>query len=92
MIVCAVEQPTYKEWISTMKQWYQEGLIDPEILSTTRADLDAKVLSDKAATLWSGTGTGQLGLYLKQKNMAGDKEFSLYPVKHPLTASALIRR
>lgn len=84
-IVCAVEQPTYKEWISTMKQWYQEGLIDPEILSTTRANLDAKVLSDKAATLWSGAGTGQLGLYLKQKDMAGDKEFSLYPVKNPLT-------
>lgn len=85
-IACAVEQAAYKDWLTTMKAWYEEGLIDPEILSTTRADLDAKVLSDKAGSLWSGAGTGQLGLYLKQKDTAGDTTFSLYPVRNPLTA------
>lgn len=84
-VVCAVEQDAYKEWLSTMRQWYAEGLIDPEIMSTTRADLDAKVLGDRAGSLWSGAGTGQLGLYLTQKANVGDQNFSLYPVKHILT-------
>lgn len=82
-IVSAIHQPAMKEWLKTMAKWYAEGLIDPEILSTDRTTLDSKVLTDQAGALWSGAGTGQLGLYLKQKENDGDDTFSLDPVPVP---------
>jgi len=85
-IVSAIHQPAMKEWLATMAKWYAEGLIDPEILSTDRTALDSKVLTDTAGSLWSGAGTGQLGLYMKQKENDGDETFSLDPVPIPTTA------
>jgi putative aldouronate transport system substrate-binding protein len=84
-VVLALQQPEYKEWLATMAKWYAEKLIDTDIFSTTRAMLDNKVLSDLAGSLWSGAGTGQLGLYMKQKQNKDDKVFSLNPVPIPTT-------
>jgi putative aldouronate transport system substrate-binding protein len=86
-VIQSLKQPGYKEWLATMAKWYAEKLIDTDIFSTTRAMLDNKVLSDLAGSLWSGAGTGQLGLYMKQKQNKGDKVFSLNPVSIPTTKS-----
>ncbi|HML45179.1 MAG TPA: hypothetical protein PKE04_00335 [Clostridia bacterium] len=85
-LASAIHQPEMKEWLATMAQWYAERLIDPDILSTDRAALDNKVLTDTVGAYWSGAGTGQLGLYLKQKQNQGDTAFSLQPIPFPTTA------
>jgi putative aldouronate transport system substrate-binding protein len=85
-LVTSIDQPEYREWLLTMARWYKEGLIDPDVLSTNRQMLDNKVLTHLAGSFWSGAGTGQLGLYMKQKQNAGDTAFSLNPVPMPTTA------
>ncbi len=85
-VVTAVNQPEYRQWLLTMARWYREGLIDRDVLSTNRQMLDNKVLTNLAGSLWSGAGTGQLGLYMRQKQNANDKVFSLDPVPIPTTA------
>lgn len=85
-LVTAIKQPEYREWLITMNKWYEENLIDPDVLSTDRPMLDNKVLTDLAGAYWSGAGTGQLGLYMRQKQNAGDEVFSLNPVPMPTTA------
>lgn len=42
-------QPEYKEYLATMRKWYGEGLIDPDIITNTTADLDGKMTGGKAA-------------------------------------------
>jgi putative aldouronate transport system substrate-binding protein len=86
-LVSAIHQDGYREWLATMRKWYAEGLIDPDVLSTNRALIDNKVLTNRAGAYWSGAGTGQLGLYMKQKQNEGDTVFSLNPVPMPTTKS-----
>lgn len=85
-VVSALDAPEYKDWLATMQKWYAEGLIDPDFLSTDRTMMDNKVLTNQAGAIWSGAGTGQLGLYMKQKQDEGDTTFSLDPVPMPTTA------
>ncbi len=45
-------QPEYKEYLETMRKWYQEGLIDPDFLNTDRKTHDAKVTSEVAGSYY----------------------------------------
>lgn len=57
-------QPGYKQWVETMRKWYQEGLIDPNFPSTTEGSYmpdAAAVSSDNTlafTTLFTFTADG----------------------------------
>lgn len=36
-------EPDYKEYLATMKKWYDEGLIDPDFAATDAKQFDAKI-------------------------------------------------
>lgn len=58
-------QPEYKEFLQTMHDWYQEGLLDPEFASSSRTNTDAKVL-DGTAGAFVGYSGSQIGNYLTE--------------------------
>ncbi|GHV86937.1 sugar ABC transporter permease [Spirochaetia bacterium] len=51
-------EPGYRRWIETMAQWYKEGLIDPDIISLTTAQLNAKMTNGSAGATVASGGSG----------------------------------
>lgn len=80
-------QPQYKEYISTMAKWYQEGLIDPDYITNERKNVDAKVLNEQAGAYY-GTITSQLGGYITQK-ADSNPDFALTPVNSPVDSNGI---
>lgn len=76
-------QPEYKEFLQLFRDWYEEGLIDPEYVATDDALKDAKVTNNQLGSLMGYTGSSILR-YMQLK--ADDPEFWLtgapYPVKN----------
>jgi len=53
----------FRDFLETMARWYAEGLIDSNIMSTTRAEMDAAILSGASGAVF-GPGGGALGPWL----------------------------
>ncbi len=54
----------YKDYLTTMKKWYEEGLIDIEFPTCDEATHDAKVTAGTAGAWLNGIGAG-MGKYIK---------------------------
>ncbi|MCI9626770.1 MAG: extracellular solute-binding protein [Clostridia bacterium] len=59
-------QPEYKDFLQTMHDWYAEGLIDAEFASSSRTNIDAKMLGGTAGAFVGYMGS-QMGNYLAQQ-------------------------
>jgi putative aldouronate transport system substrate-binding protein len=55
-------QPAYKDFLITMRKWYQEGLIDPDFLVSDRKDHDSKVTSEVGGAYY-GLINSYMGTY-----------------------------
>lgn len=68
-----------KDALTTFNKWYNEGLLDHNIVSVP--DLDGQILTSKtaASVMWAGSG---LGKYMT--SMANDPSFELIPVQPPV--------
>ncbi len=55
----------YKEFITTVAQWYEEGLIDKDWLTYDSATIKAKFLNNEGAVLW-GYGGSTINTYLTE--------------------------
>ncbi|MDR2535818.1 MAG: extracellular solute-binding protein [Treponema sp.] len=53
-------EPSFKDYLITISQWYKEGLFDPDIVSLTGAQVTAKVTSGAsgASIGWLASGMG----------------------------------
>ena len=60
-------EPAYKDFLATMAQWYDEGLIDPEFAATDGKSFDAKVTSNRAGA-WYHVNSNGMGKYLNMKD------------------------
>lgn len=47
----------YREYITTLAQWYEEGLIDKDFISYDAATVKAKFLNNQAAVSWGYAGS-----------------------------------
>jgi putative aldouronate transport system substrate-binding protein len=75
-------QPQYKDFMSTMARWYQEGLIDSEFAAT-----DAKGLTTKLQNEIVGSTFGSLGSLIGNTTTAArtkNPDFTLIGVKPPI--------
>ncbi|GIP34671.1 extracellular solute-binding protein [Paenibacillus sp. J2TS4] len=48
--------PRFKQFLETMHQWYQEGLLDKELMSKQKVDLDADLLNNKVGATYHWIG------------------------------------
>lgn len=67
-------QEKFKDYLSTMNQWYEEGLIDPEFLTIDGTTLTSKVTSNKAGVTFYQLAGG-MGTWSNM--MAGDENFNI---------------
>lgn len=75
-------QPQYKEFISTMRKWYAEGLLDKNAATLDDKAVDAKFLSGKAGATFGYIG-GTIGRYMTSMK---DKEPKFNVVAAPWPA------
>lgn len=56
--VYGASKPEYKEFLKTMKQWYAEGLLDPDMFANPDDMINKNMASGKAAATitWAGSG------------------------------------
>ncbi|NGP46293.1 extracellular solute-binding protein [Bacillaceae bacterium SIJ1] len=73
-------EPEFKEFLTLMNQWYEEGLIDPDFVATDSKLRDAKVTGNQLGSFISYGGSG-IGHYMTL--MKGDPNFHLAPVRYP---------
>ncbi len=74
-------QPEYKDFLSRMNSWYEEGLLDQDFAATDGKLLDAKVTSEQLGSFYgyTGGGIGRFTGLMADKN----SEFKLTPAPHP---------
>jgi len=51
-------QPGYRQWIETMAKWYQEGLIDKDIMTLTTAQQNQKMTVGTSGATVASVGSG----------------------------------
>jgi putative aldouronate transport system substrate-binding protein len=75
-------QPEYQEYLTTMAQWYKEGLIDPDFPLNDGTAVDAKILAGGAGG-WVGLLMGGMGRYLQTAKAQGDMTFDVVGAPFP---------
>lgn len=74
-------EPGYKEFIKTLRQWYSEGLIDKNVATLDSKILDSSVLDGKTGAMIGNVGGG-IGKWAAA--MASiDPKFKLVPAPYP---------
>lgn len=73
-------EPEMREGLSTLNQWYSEGLIDQNIVKI--ADMDANIMNSATggSCMWAGGGIGKYMNAMKNKN----PDFNLVPAPYPV--------
>jgi len=79
-------QPEFKEWLTTMRQWYDEGLIDPDFAATDGTTFKNKIIGNQAGSYF-GSCSGNLGSYTTALK-AIDKTYKIIGLKVPGLTSA----
>ena len=81
-VVYGPYDPRYKDFLTEMAKWYEEGLIDANIANVEGSTLDSNILNSKTgATI--GYGGSLLGR-LTQSMAGKDDKFKLVAAKHPV--------
>ncbi len=74
-------QPEFKDFLKTLAQWYKEGLIDPDYVSTDQKSIDAKITGSLVGATSMNTGGG-IGKYMPLMTPK-DPNFKLAPAPYP---------
>lgn len=73
-------QASYKEYLTTMNRWYQEGLIDPDFASVDKKIINANMLNGKSGVAFGFVGSG-MGTWL---NAATEEHYALSGCANPV--------
>ncbi len=75
-------QPEYKEFLTLMRRWFEEGLIDPEFAANTAKLRDEKVTGDRVF-LFLGSMGNAITRYTGMCRNEDNPDFSLLPQAYP---------
>lgn len=77
-------QPEFKDFLATMRKWYDEGLLDKNITNIDSKTVDAKLLNDQAGAVfgWIGSNMGKWLAAANEVNPNFDLIGVPYPVKN----------
>lgn len=74
-------EPGFKDFLTEMNKWYEEGLLDPNYLTSDKKARDAAVTTGQAGALWGAVGGG-IGKYMEAAQ-ATDPDFELVGAPSP---------
>ncbi len=74
--------PQFKEFLLKMNEWYEEGLIDPNFVTTTATEFDAAFLGGEVGATCDYTGSG-IGKWLAAIDESG-LDIEILPVTYPV--------
>lgn len=84
-VTFAANAPQFEDYVTTMAQWYAEGLLDPEYASTDATSWQEKVLSDLGGCFY-GKMNGGIGTLLGSYDYENrDPDFNLEPIGYAVT-------
>ncbi len=75
-------EPEYKQFLTTMKQWFDEGLIDPDFAATDSKQFQAKVTGNQMGSFGAALNGG---MGVLSDLMKGDASFKLVGAPMPQT-------
>lgn len=75
-------EPGLEFFLALFRQWYEEGLIDPEFFINDMKTFEAKILNDRAAA-FVGYGGSNMGKFLDAMESAA-RPFDLVGAKYPV--------
>jgi len=75
-------EAAYKDYLTTMRQWYKENLIDPDYAATDTKNFEAKVTGNKGGSYY-GMLSGNMGKFLDLMK-SKDPSFDLTGVPWPI--------
>lgn len=75
-------QPEFKEFLRVMAQWFKEGLIDRDYITTNLAGFDAKMTNHQLGAAMINVGSG-IGKYIPLMR-AKDPKVKLVPAPYPV--------
>ena len=81
-VVYGAAKPGYKEFLSTMKKWYDEGLIDNSFTTLDSKTINSNMINGFAA-MTNGAGGSGLGVYL-QTARQNNPNYDLAALKSPV--------
>lgn len=78
-------EPEFKEYLTLMKKWIDDGLLDKNLANVDQRIIDANMLNGKSGATFASAGSG-IGRWIEAARGAGDTTFDLvaapYPVLH----------
>ena len=75
-------EPRFKDYLSTMRKWYSEGLIDPDYASTDSKQFDSKATSNIGGAFYGYSG-GQIRTYMTLMEQ-NDPNYKLAGTRYPV--------
>lgn len=79
---CGFIEDGYKDFLTLLNKWYEDGLLDPDFYAQDDNTHDSKVTSGRAGA-WVATGGGKLGSYIKAFRQS-DSSVKLSGTKYPV--------
>lgn len=73
-------QPEYKDYLSLLNKWYNEGLLDPDFASLDSKSIEANILNGKSGATHGYVG-GSIGKWMKA---ATEPDFRLMSAHNPV--------
>ena len=74
-------EPGYKDFLTTIKKWYDEGLIDPNFASLDQQMVDYAMTSGKSGIAFGYIG-GQMGTWINSSTV-NDPNYNLTAIPYP---------
>lgn len=81
-VVFGPVEDSFKDFLTEMNKWYEEGLIDPNFLTTDSKAIDAAMTTGQAGARWGAVGGG-LGKYMEAMEPT-DPEYELVGAPTPV--------
>lgn len=81
-VVYGPTEPGFKDILTEMSKWYEEGLIDPNYLTADKNARDAAISSGQAGAVWTAVGGG-IGKFMEAME-AENPKFELVGVPTPV--------
>lgn len=75
-------EPNYKSYIMTLRKWYAEGLLDPDVFANNSKNVETNMVTGKSAVVSSGIGGG-IGSFTNAVRATNPK-YTLKGLRYPV--------